>query len=104
MDLESHAGVAMMPAVCVDQPRQIRKAQRHTRAALIELAGERRRSAVWFAQYHGADAARNAMRNLGIDADSTPADLAHLDQVHAFLTQAGDRAVLVVAACEVTHD
>jgi hypothetical protein len=104
MDLESHAGVAMMPAVCLDRPRQIRKTQHLTRATLSDLAGEWRRSVVWFAQYHGADAARNAMRNLGIDADPIPADLAHVDQVHTFLTQAGDRAVLIVAACEVTDD
>jgi hypothetical protein len=104
MDLDSRPGLVMMPAVCTDRTRQIRKAQRATRDALIELAGDRRASEVWFAQYHGADAARNAMRNLGIDADPTPADLAHLDQVHTFLTQLGKHAVLVVAACEVTDD
>jgi hypothetical protein len=104
MDLDSRPGVVMMPAVCTDRPRQIRKAQRASRDALIDLAGERRTSEVWFAQYHGAEAARNAMRNLGIDADPTPADLAHLDQVHTFLTALGNHAVLIVAACEVTHD
>ena len=104
MDLDSRPGLAMMPAVCLDRPRQIRKTQRLTRDALIVMTGDRRTSAVWFAQYHGADAARNAMRNLGIDADPTPADLAQLDQVHTFLTDAGDHAVLIVAACEVTDD
>jgi hypothetical protein len=104
MDLDSRPGVVMMPAVCPDRPRQIRKAQRATREALIELAGDRRASEVWFAQYHGAEAARTAMRNLSIDADPTPADLAHLDQVHTFLAALGRHAVLIVAACEVTHD
>jgi hypothetical protein len=104
MDLDSHLGLVMMPAVCIDRPRQIRKAQRATREALIDLAGERRVSEVWFAQYHGAEAARNALRNFGIDADPTPADLAHLDQVHTFLTALGKHAVLIVAACEVTDD
>ena len=104
MDLDSRPGLVMTPAVCIDRPRQIRKAQRATREALIDLAGERRTSKVWFAQYHGADAARNALRNLGIDADPTPADLARLDQVHTFLTRLGEHVVLVVAACEVTND
>ena len=94
----------MMPAVCLDRPRHIRKTQRLTRDALIVMTGERRTSAVWFAQYHGADAARNAMRNLGLDTDPSPAELAELDQVHTFLTEAGDGAVLIVAACEVTDD
>jgi hypothetical protein len=104
MELDSRPGLVMMPAVCIDRARQIRKAQRTTREALIELTGERRASEVWFAQYHGVDAARDAMRNLGIDADPTPADLAHLDQLHTFLAQLGKHAVLVIAACEVTDD
>ena len=104
MDLDSHPGLAMMPAVCADRARQIRKAQRATRDALIDLAGEHRTSEVWFAQYHGADAARNALRNLGIDADPTPGGLAHLDQVHTFLSLLGKHAVLGVAACEVIND
>jgi hypothetical protein len=104
MDLDSRAGMVMMPAVCTDRPRQIRKAQRATRDALIDIAGQQRTSEVWFALYHGADAARNALRNLFADAEPSPADLAHLDQVHTFLTQLGEHAVLVVAACEVTDD
>ena len=72
MDLDSRPGLAMMPAVCFDRPRQIHKAQRLTRDALIAMTGDRRTSQVWFAQYHGADAARNAMRNLGLDADPDP--------------------------------
>ena len=92
MELDSHPGLVMMPAVCIDRPRQIRKAQRATRDALIDIAGQQRTSEVWFAQYHGAD------------AEPTPADLAHLDQVHTFLAQLGKHAVLVVAACEVTDD
>jgi hypothetical protein len=104
MDLDSRPSLAMMPAVCFDRPRQIRKTQRLTRDALIAETGARRRSSVWFAQYHGADAARNAIRNLGIEADPTPADVAQLDQVHTFLAEAGEHAVLIVAACEVTDD
>ncbi len=104
MELDSHPGLVMTPAVCIDRPRQIRKAQRATRDALIDIAGQQRTSEVWFAQYHGADAARNALSNLVADADPSPAELAHLDQVHTFLAQLGKHAVLVVAACEVTDD
>jgi hypothetical protein len=104
MELDSHPAVVMVPAVCFDRARQIHKTQRLTRDALIAVTGDRRTSQVWFAQYHGADAARNAMRNLGIDDTPTLADLAQLDQVHTFLNHAGDHGVLIVAACEVTHD
>jgi len=104
MDLDSRPGLVMMPAVCIDRPRQIRKAQRATRDALIDIAGPQRTSDVWFAQYHGADAAGNALRTLVADAEPSPAELAHLDQVHTFLNALGKHAVLVVAACEVTND
>ncbi len=104
MELDSRPRLEMQPMLTIDRPRQILKAQRDTRAELIAMTGERRQSQVWFAQYHGAEAARNALHNLGLDGTPTPADVAALDQAHTFLSRFGDRAVLVVAACEVTDD
>ena len=100
--VDPQAGIAVNVGVCLNRRRQIRKMQRHTHDILTTLVGDRRRSGVWWLQFHGREVAAPALEQFF--PDPIPADLAYLDRIHTILNAHPDDTVLVVAACWVDSE
>lgn len=99
--IDPQAGTAVNAAACLDDPRTVRRVARRTARTLRQLAGRRRLSPITCSVYDDLADARAALAVLY--PDPSPADLAALDRVHAFLDEHAGRCVLLTATCEVTR-
>lgn len=89
---------ALMPAACLDEPEAISNAMDLSHDGVIATAGAARRSGVTWRQFKGEDATRTFEQLFGDDPQT-----AALDQFRAFFAEHRDRAVLIVASCEVVR-
>lgn len=89
---------AFVAGMCISLPREVRRAKRVVTRRLRKQAGHYRRSEIRCQVHYGADRAREALALHY--TDPSPADVAELDQAHAFIADYRHVA-LVVARCEV---
>jgi hypothetical protein len=92
--------VAFMPGACLDDSGEVSEMLRRTHDGLIRMVGNTRRSGVTWVHYHGGEDCRRRLDSLYAD-NTVPHVVAGLDQFRAFFEQAGDRAVLIIASCDV---